>query len=98
MKKQRLITPRKPNSGTRQMFRVYSRKIQKLVWVSLPGFRILKPKLNLNILYSGGRTKDIPGSRYMVVRSAKQGEVEGDFRHHRRPSIYGIKQKFRINH
>lgn len=95
MKKQKLFTPRKPNSGHRQMLRIYIRKLDRQVWISVPGFRLVKPKLNLNVLFCGGRAKDIPGSRFEIVRHGRKGEVEGDVRHHRRPSIYGVQLKFR---
>lgn len=77
------------------MLKIYIKLTGKLVWVSVPGFRLTKPKLNLNVLFSGGRAKDIPGSRFEIIRHGRKGEVDGDIRHKCRPSIYGVQKKFR---
>ncbi len=77
------------------MLRVIIKLTGKAVRISVPGYRLVKPKLNLNVLLSGGRAKDIPGSRFEVVRHARHAEVPGDVRHRRRPSIYGVELKLR---
>ncbi len=76
-----VIKPRKPNSGHRKMARVLlSNGIQ--VTAGIPGQGLGGVQEHSRVLIRGGRTKDVVGVKYQIVRGALDctGENVDNFR------------------
>jgi small subunit ribosomal protein S12 len=61
------MTPRKPNSATRSVVRIKIIKTKVLLTAYIPGIGHKLTKYS-TILFRGGRTQDLPGLKYKVIR------------------------------
>ncbi|WP_342223979.1 30S ribosomal protein S12 [Spiroplasma endosymbiont of Asaphidion curtum] len=82
------ITPRKPNSALRKITRVRLSNGQEVtVYIRGEGHNLQEHSV---VLIQGGRTKDLPGVRYRIIRGALDAAgVEG---RKQSRSIYGTKK------
>lgn len=81
-------TPRKPNSALRKVARVLlSNKIKVTAFIPGIGHNVQK---HTTVLVRGGRTKDLPGLKYKVVRG--KFDVMGVANRVTSRSLYGVKK------
>lgn len=76
-----VVKPRKPNSGHRKMARVrLSNGVE--ITAGIPGQGLGGVQEHARVLVRGGRTKDVPGVRYQIVRGTLDctGENGDNFR------------------
>jgi small subunit ribosomal protein S12 len=83
------MTPRKPNSAIRKIARCYIKKTKTTVTAYIPGMTHNLQK-HAVILFRGGRTKDLPGVRYKIVRG--KHDLRALPLRRRRRSLYGTKK------
>lgn len=81
-------TPRKPNSARRKIARVFFFHTKKMHLAYVPGERNNLLREHAVVLIRGGRTKDVPGMQYKLVR----GPIDyyPDHARKRRRSRYGM--------
>lgn len=84
-------TPRKPNSARRQVAKIFLYSVRRHVRAQVPGENYSLVKHN-RVLIRGGRSNDLPGIRYRVVRGKFDAKVLPDRRNGR--SKYGTKRPF----
>jgi small subunit ribosomal protein S12 len=61
------ITPRKPNSATRSVARIKIIKTKEFLTAYIPGIGHKLAKFS-TVLFRGGRTQDLPGLKYKLIR------------------------------
>ena len=91
------ISPRKPNSGKRKVAKILIGR-NRFIIASIPGQGHFLQKF-ARVLIRGGRSKDIPGVKYKLVK----GKYDFDFREKfpnemkrtRKRSKYGVSKTYR---
>lgn len=85
-----LKTPRKPNSAYRRVARVFL-STKKVITAYIPGEGATNLQQHSSVLVRGGRTKDLPGLQYKLVR----GKYDFVYHIHRQTkrSKYGTPKK-----
>jgi small subunit ribosomal protein S12 len=81
-------SPKKPNSGERKIARVKTSIGQKLL-VYIPGEKHSVAE-HASLLIQGGKTKDLPGFKYKVIRGALDAKPTTDRKRSR--SLFGVKK------
>lgn len=81
-------SPKKPNSGVRKMARIKVSNNQKII-VYIPGERHNVPE-HASVLIRGGKTKDLPGIKYKIIRGVLDARAVPDRKRGR--SRYGVKR------
>ena len=82
-------TPKKPNSALRKVARVrLTNSMEVIAYVPGEGHNLQEHSV---ILIKGGRTKDLPGVRYKIIRGALDTQGVKDRKKSR--SKYGTKRK-----
>lgn len=61
------MAPKKPNSATRKVTKVSFAKEKRYTFGYIPGIKHNLQKF-ATVLLRGGRTKDLPGLKYKVIR------------------------------
>ena len=81
-------TPKKPNSALRKVARVrLTNKQEVIAYIPGEGHNLQDHSV---VLLRGGRTKDLPGVRYRVIRGAQDTQGVQDRKQGR--SRYGVKK------
>jgi small subunit ribosomal protein S12 len=81
-------TPKKPNSAIRKIARVrLTNGIEVTAYIPGIGHNLQEHSV---VLVKGGRTKDLPGVRYKVIRGA--GDTDGAANRKKSRSKYGAKR------
>ncbi len=84
----KIMTPKKPNSALRKVARVrLSNKIEVTAYIPGEGHNLQEHSV---VLIRGGRTSDLPGFRYKVIRAALDASGVADRKQGR--SKYGAKK------
>jgi len=83
------MTPRKPNSALRKMVWVIIPSNKCRTFAFVPGIKHNLQK-HSSVLIRGGRARDIPGSKYKVVRGAL--DLRGVVGRSTARSKYGVKR------
>ena len=82
-------TPKKPNSAIRKVAKILLSNF-KTVIAYIPGMGHTLQKFG-KVLVRGGRTQDLPGVRYKLIRGKLDFLIkEGSFKRKQRRSKYGI--------
>jgi small subunit ribosomal protein S12 len=82
-------TPKKPNSALRKIARVrLSNGIEVTAYIPGEGHNLQEHSI---VLIKGGRTKDLPGVRYKIVRGVY--DTQGVAKRKQSRSIYGTKKE-----
>ena len=63
----RIVTPRKPNSAKRKVARIKIQSSGKMITGYIPGEGSILSMFNV-VLVRGGRTPDLPGLQYKIIR------------------------------
>ena len=82
------VPPKKPNSGRRQIAKIAFRSLKKKTFSYIPGQGHNLKKHSI-VLIRGGRTKDVPGLKYKIIRGWQSAEPVHTRRRAR--SKYGTK-------
>jgi len=82
------VTPRKPNSAKRKVARVAIIETKKHITAYIPGIKHSLQKFS-TVLVRGGRAKDVPGSKYKLIRGVY--DLTGVVNRVTSRSKYGIK-------
>ena len=81
-------TPKKPNSALRKVARVrLTNGMEVIAYISGEGHNLQEHSV---VLVRGGRTRDLPGVRYHIVRGAL--DCQGVANRRQARSIYGMKK------
>jgi small subunit ribosomal protein S12 len=83
------MSPKKPNSATRKVAKVAVMKIRRSLFCYIPGIKHTLQKFS-TVLLRGGRTKDLPGLKYKVIRGVF--DLKGVHDRFKSRSKYGIKR------
>ena len=83
-----ITSPKKPNSADRKVAKVKVSN-QKRVIVYIPGENHSVPE-HAAVLIRGGKTKDLPGLKYKIIRGVLDARAEPDRKRGR--SRYGVKK------
>ena len=81
-------SPKKPNSGERKIARVKMPNGQRLL-VYIPGEKHSIAE-HASVLIQGGKTKDLPGFKYKIIRGALDAKPTADRKRAR--SLFGVKK------
>jgi small subunit ribosomal protein S12 len=91
------ISPRKPNSGKRKVAKVCINR-NKFIIASIPGQGHFLQKF-ARVLIRGGRSKDIPGVRYKLIKGKYDFDIREKFppgmKRSRKRSKYGISKFYK---
>ena len=91
------ISPRKPNSGKRKVAKIAIKK-NKFIIASIPGQGHYLQKF-ARVLIRGGRSKDIPGVKYKLIKGKYDFDIREKFplnmKRSRKRSKYGVKKSYR---
>lgn len=79
-------TPKKPNSARRKISKVYL-TTRKFIFGYIAGER-QRLREHAVVLVRGGRTQDLPGLKYKLIRGKL--DFEPDFNRRHRRSLYGV--------
>ena len=82
--------PKKPNSAIRKLARVKLDR-QTIVTVAIPGQGHQLQKHSI-VLIRGGRTRDVPGVKYKMVRGKFDLGIHENFSRRNARSKYGLKK------
>lgn len=82
------MAPKKPNSATRKVAKVTFSKGKRSTFSYIPGIKHNLQKFS-TVLLRGGRTKDLPGLKYKLVRGVY--DLKGVVNRFKARSKYGIK-------
>ncbi len=83
------VTPKKPNSALRKIARVrLSNSMEVTAYIPGMGHNLQEHSI---VLIKGGRTKDLPGVRYKVVRGVY--DTKGVDNRKKSRSLYGTKKE-----
>jgi small subunit ribosomal protein S12 len=85
-----ITTPKKPHSGLRKTVRIRLAKTRKHLTASIPGKGHSLIQYS-SVLVRGGRTRDLPGVHYKVVRGVY--DLHGVINRKKSRSKYGTKKK-----
>ena len=81
-------SPKKPNAGVRKLARIKTSNNLKLL-VYIPGERHSIPE-HASVLIRGGKTKDLPGIKYKIIRGVL--DAKPVFNKKRGRSRHGVKK------
>lgn len=86
--KVRLVKPKKPNSAVRKIVKVrFNTKIMALVYIPGQGHNLHEYS---RVLVRAGRTPDLPGLHYKVIRGKYDMQWAEDFDRSNRRSKFGV--------
>ena len=83
------MSPKKPNSATRKVAKVTFSKGKRDTFGYIPGIKHSLQKFS-TVLLRGGRTKDLPGLKYKLIRGVL--DLKGVQNRFKARSKYGIKR------
>lgn len=83
------MAPKKPNSATRKVTKVTFSKGKRDTFCYIPGIKHNLQKFS-TVLMRGGRTKDLPGLKYKLIRGVL--DLKGVTNRFKARSKYGIKK------
>ena len=83
------MSPKKPNSATRKVAKVTFSKGYRTSFSYIPGIKHNLQKFS-TVLLRGGRTKDLPGLKYKLIRGIL--DLKGVQNRFKARSKYGIKK------
>jgi small subunit ribosomal protein S12 len=86
-----MVKPKKPNSAIRKIARVKLSN-KKLITAYIPGQGHNLQKHSV-VMVRGGRTKDLPGLRYKLIRGLLDFNYKETFERRQSLSKYGYKTK-----
>lgn len=87
------MTPKKPNSAIRKVAQIVLKKTGAKFTVYRPGVeQKLIPSVHSEILFRGGRPKDLPGVKYKIIRGKLGAPGTPDRRNGR--SKYGARKPY----
>jgi small subunit ribosomal protein S12 len=81
-------SPKKPNAGVRKLARVKTSNLLKIL-VYIPGEKHTIAE-HASVLIQGGKTKDLPGLKYKIIRGVLDAKGTADRKRSR--SRYGVKK------
>ena len=88
------MAPKKPNSATRKVAKITFAKGKRDTFGYIPGIKHNLQKFS-TVLIRGGRTKDLPGMKYKLIRGVLDlKSVQNRFKSR---SKYGIKKVIKSN-
>eukprot|EP01136_Pigoraptor_vietnamica_P004281 Opistho-1_new@34446 len=82
-----IMKPKKPNSAQRKIARVKIDRVNYLVYIPGIGHQLQE---HASVLIRGGKTKDLPGLRYKVIRGKL--DCTPVYQRVRGRSLYGVKR------
>ena len=82
------MAPKKPNSATRKVAKVTFSKEKRHTFSYIPGIKHNLQKFS-TVLLRGGRTKDLPGIKYKLIRGVL--DFKGVQNRFKARSKYGVK-------
>lgn len=88
------ISPRKPNSGKRRVAKVGILKTRKFLLAAICGQKYVLQRFS-KVLVRGGRSKDIPGVKYKLIKGKydfgyEEKFPEQEMKRYRKRSKYGV--------
>ena len=83
------MSPKKPNSATRKVAKVMFSTGKRNTFAYIPGIKHSLQKFS-TVLLRGGRTKDLPGLKYKLIRGVL--DLKGVHNRYKARSKYGIKK------
>ncbi len=83
------MAPKKPNSATRKVAKITFAKGRRNTFGYIPGIKHNLQKFS-TVLIRGGRTKDLPGLKYKLIRGVL--DLKGVQNRFKSRSKYGIKK------
>lgn len=89
------MAPKKPNSATRKVAKVTFAKGKRDTFCYIPGVKHNLQKFS-TVLMRGGRTKDLPGLKYKLIRGVL--DLKSVHNRFKARSKYGIKKFMGSNH
>jgi small subunit ribosomal protein S12 len=88
------MSPKKPNSATRKVTKVSFAREKRDTFGYIPGIKHNLQKF-ATVLLRGGRTKDLPGLKYKVIRGVL--DLKGVQNRFKARSKYGVKKIINSN-
>ena len=88
------MAPKKPNSASRKVAKVTFSKGKRDTFCYIPGIKHNLQKFS-TVLLRGGRTKDLPGVKYKLIRGVL--DLKGVQNRFKARSKYGVKSLFKSN-
>ena len=88
------MAPKKPNSATRKVAKVTFSKGKRNTFSYIPGIKHNLQKFS-TVLLRGGRTKDLPGIKYKLIRGVL--DLKGVQNRFKARSKYGVKNIIKSN-
>jgi len=86
------VSPKKPNSAKRKVAKIRLRNSKRHIIAAIPGQGHNLQKYSV-VLIRGGRTRDIPGVRYKLIKGKYDFSVEERIQRTAARSKYGLKKK-----
>ena len=86
------VSPKKPNSAKRKVAKIRLRTIKRTIIAAIPGQGHNLQKYSV-VLIRGGRTRDIPGVRYKLIKGKYDFSVDERIARTKSRSKYGLKKK-----
>ena len=83
------MSPKKPNSATRKVAKISFTKKKRDTYGYIPGIKHNLQKF-ATVLIRGGRTKDLPGMKYKLIRGVL--DLKGVINRFKARSKYGVKK------
>src|SRR3990167_3176575 len=89
------VSPKKPNSAKRKVAKIRLRTIKRTIIAAIPGQGHNLQKYSI-VLIRGGRTRDIPGVKYKLIKGKYDFSVDERIIRANSRSKYGLKKKKNI--
>jgi small subunit ribosomal protein S12 len=86
------MKPKKPNSAIRKICKVATKRRKRLATVYIPGIGHNIQKYS-EVMFIGGRAKDLPGVHYTLVKGKLDFSVNEKFQRKKKRSKYGLKME-----
>ena len=86
------VSPKKPNSAKRKVAKIRLRNSKRHIIAAIPGQGHNLQKYSV-VLIRGGRTRDIPGVRYKLIKGKYDFSVDERIIRTKSRSKYGLKKK-----
>ncbi len=86
------VSPKKPNSAKRKVAKIRLRTIKRTIIAAIPGQGHNLQKYSI-VLIRGGRTRDIPGVRYKLIKGKYDFSNEERVERTKSRYKYGLKKK-----
>lgn len=86
------VSPKKPNSAKRKVAKIRLRTIKRTIIAAIPGQGHNLQKYSI-VLIRGGRTRDIPGVKYKLIKGKYDFSVDERIIRTKSRSKYGLKKK-----